>query len=73
VFYYTEWLQFLWFSKLALSVEEFVTDLTSQLRKEINLFSVAYLGSVAPGSSNNNDRPLTNIMNQIRALFYINQ
>ena len=50
-----------------------MTDLTSQLRKEINLFSVAYLGSVAPGSSNNNDRPLTNIMNQIRALFYINQ
>jgi len=57
VFYYIERLPFLWFSKLALSVEEFVTNYTNQLRKEIELFSVVYLGSIAPGSSNNNDRP----------------
>ena len=57
MFYYTERVQFLWFSTLAVSVDEFVANLTGPLIKEIQLFSVAYLGSLAPGSSNNNDRP----------------
>jgi len=57
VFYYTESLLFQWFSTLALSVDEFVANYTSPLCKEIQIFSVAYLGSLAPGWSNNNDRP----------------